>query len=157
MAVSIPSVEARGADRYASLQSPRMSKNVMIRQRPERRGYDWRMALLLDRKCLEEIRFIERAAGRDDVWTGFVRNLEGKLAEFGESFRAFVACGDTTGAARAAHSLKGACLQLGAVALGEVFADIECRAKAGDYTGAKGKFDESAGLIAQSLDALKHA
>jgi hypothetical protein len=37
------------------------------------------------------------------------------------------------------------------------FADIERSAKAGDYAEAKRKFEGSAGLIAQSLEALKHA
>jgi HPt (histidine-containing phosphotransfer) domain-containing protein len=60
-------------------------------------------------------------------------------------------------ATRAAHSLQGACRQLGAQALGDLFADIERSAKAGDYAEAKRKFEGGASLIAQSLEALKHA
>jgi histidine phosphotransfer protein HptB len=113
--------------------------------------------VLLDRKCIDEIRYIERAVGRDDVLSGFVRTLEGNLAGFTASFCDCIARGDTAGAARAAHTLKGACLQLGAQALGELFADIERNAKAGDYAEAKRRFDGGASLIAQSLQALKHA
>lgn len=113
--------------------------------------------LLLDRGLIDEIRRIEHATGRDDVLSGFVRTLEAKLAGFGAAFSDYVARGDTTGAARAAHTLKGACLQLGAQALGNLFDDIERSAKAGDYAEAKRKFDGGASLIAQSLEALKRA
>jgi len=113
--------------------------------------------LLLDRGPIDEIRRIERATGRDDVLSGFVRKLEGDLASFGAAFCDYIARGDATGAVRAAHTLKGICRQLGARALGELFSDIERSAKAGDYAEAKRKFEGSAGLIAQSLGALKHA
>jgi len=112
---------------------------------------------LLDRELIAEIRRIERATGRDDVFSGFVRKLEANLAGFGAAFSDCIARGDTAGAVRAAHTLKGTCHQLGAKALGDLFADIERSAKAGDYAEAKRKFDGSASLIAQSLEALKHA
>jgi len=112
--------------------------------------------LLLDHALIEEIRRIERATGRD-VLSGFVRELEGNLAGFGAAFSDYIARGDATGAVRAAHTLKGTCHQLGAQALGDVFGDIERSAKAGDYAEAKRRFDGSAGLIAQSLEALKQA
>ena len=113
--------------------------------------------LLLDRALIDEIRRIERATGRDNLLSGFVRELEGNLAGFGAAFSDCIARGDATGAVRAAHTLKGTCHQLGAQALGDLFADIERSAKAGDYAEAKRKFESSAGLIAQSLEALKHA
>ena len=113
--------------------------------------------LLLDHGLIDEIRRIERATGRDDLLSGFVRQLEGNLAGFGAEFADYIARGDATGPVRAAHTLKGVCHQLGARALGDLFADIERSAKAGDYAEAKRKFDGSAGLIAQSLEALKHA
>jgi HPt (histidine-containing phosphotransfer) domain-containing protein len=113
--------------------------------------------LLLDRAIIAEIRLIEQATGRNDVLAEFVRKLECSLAGFGAAFSDYVARGDTTAAQRAAHTLKGTCLQLGAQALGDLFADIERSAKAGDYAEAKRKFDSGASLIAQSLEALKHA
>src|SRR5882762_7985929 len=113
--------------------------------------------LLLDRGLVDEIRRIERATGRDDLLSGFVRQLEGNLAGFGAALSDYIARGDAIGPVRAAHTLKGVCQQLGAQALGDLFADIERSAKAGDYAEAKRKFDGSAGLIAQSLEALKHA
>jgi HPt (histidine-containing phosphotransfer) domain-containing protein len=118
---------------------------------------DERGSLLLDRKCIDEIRHIERAAGRNDVLSGFVRTLEGNLAAFGTAFSDYIARGDASGAARAAHTLKGACHQLGAQALGDLFGDIERSAKAGDYADAKRRFDSGASLIAQSIEALKQA
>lgn len=113
--------------------------------------------VMLDRRRIDEIRHIERAAGRNDVLSGFVRTLEGNLAGFAAAFSDYVARGDTTGAQRAAHTLKGACQQLGVQALGELFADIERSAQAGDFAQARRRFDGSAGLIARSLEALKRA
>jgi HPt (histidine-containing phosphotransfer) domain-containing protein len=115
------------------------------------------MATLVDRELIAQIRRIEQATGRDDVLSGFVRTLEGKLAGFSAAFSECIARGDGTGATRAAHTLKGTCHQLGAQALGELFAEIERSAKAGDFDEAKRKFDGSAGLIAQSLEALRQA
>lgn len=112
---------------------------------------------LLDRNCIDEIRHIERAVGRNDVLAGFVRTLEGSLAAFGVAFSDCIERGDAAGAERAAHTLKGACHQLGAKALGELFEEIERSARAGDYAEAKRRFDGGAALIAQSLEALKHA
>jgi HPt (histidine-containing phosphotransfer) domain-containing protein len=116
-----------------------------------------RGTLLLDRICVDEIRRIEHATGRNDVFSGFVRMLEGHLAGFGAAFSDYLARGDTRGAERAAHTLKGTCRQLGAQALGDLFADIERSAKAGDYAEAKRRFEGGASLVAQSLEALKQA
>lgn len=116
-----------------------------------------RATLLLDPERIDEIKHIERATGRDDVLSGIVRTLEGNLAGFGAAFSDCIARGDTTSAERAAHTLKGTCHQLGAQVLGDLFADIERCAKAGDYAEAKRRFDCGASLIAQSLEALKHA
>ena len=113
--------------------------------------------MLVDPSLIEEIRRIERATGRNDVLAGLVRTLEAYLAGFGASFGDHVARGDAKSAVRAAHTLKGSCRQLGAVALGELFADIEASARAGNYQGAKKKYDEGASLIAQSIEALKRA
>jgi HPt (histidine-containing phosphotransfer) domain-containing protein len=113
--------------------------------------------LLLNPELIAQIRLIEHATGRNDVLSGFIRKLEASLAGFAAAFSDYIARGDTTGAERAAHTLKGTCLQLGAQALGDLFADIEHSAKAGDYAEAKRKFDGGASLIAQSLEALKLA
>jgi len=113
--------------------------------------------LLLDGELVAQIRLIERATGRNDMFSEFVRKLEASLAGFGVAFSDCIACGDTKGAERAAHTLKGICLQLGARALGDLFGEIENSAKAGDYVEAKRKFDDGASIIAQSLEALKRA
>ena len=114
-------------------------------------------APLLNREIVDEIRQLEQATGKHDLLAGFVRMLEGNLAGFGTAFSDCLARGDTAGAQRAAHTLKGASRQLGAQALGDLFADIERSAKAGDYAEAKRRHDGGASLIAQSLEALKHA
>src|SRR5687768_15313266 len=77
---------------------------------------------LLDRRYIDDIRTMERAAGRNDVLSRFVGTLERNLAGFDASFGDCIARGDPAGAARAAHTLKGTCLQLGAQALGKLFA-----------------------------------
>jgi len=113
--------------------------------------------LLLDPELIGEIKRIEQTMGRKDVLSGFVRTLEAKLAEFERTFSDCIARGDTVAAARTAHSLKGASHQLGARALGELFALIERSAKGGDYAEAKRAFHDAAPLIADSLDALRRA
>lgn len=120
-------------------------------------GMNERGTLLVDRQLIDEIRKIEHATGRNDVLSGFVRKLEDNIGGFGDAFAGYVARGDKTGAVRAAHTLKGTCLQLGAQALGDLFSDIEASAKAGDYAEAKRKFEAAGGLIAESLEALKQA
>jgi len=115
------------------------------------------VTLLLDPEAIEQIRVVERAIGRHDLFSGLVAKLEGHLGGFGAAWLELMGRGDTAGATRAAHTLKGTCRQLGAAALGELFADIERSAKGGDYDGAKRKFDAGGSLIVQSLEALKRA
>src|SRR3954454_7117024 len=74
-------------------------------------------SLILDRNLVADIRRIEHATGRNNIYAGCVSKLEESVAEFGSAFAACVARGDTGGAARAAHTLKGASRQLGAQAL----------------------------------------
>lgn len=111
--------------------------------------------VLLDHQLIAEIRRIEQASGRQGIFAGCVRNLEANVAAFGAAFAGCVARGDTSGAARAAHTLKGSCRQLGAQALGDLFGEIETSAKAGNYEQAQRTFDGGARLIADSLEALK--
>jgi HPt (histidine-containing phosphotransfer) domain-containing protein len=112
---------------------------------------------LVDPELVAQVRLIEKASGSNDLLAGFIRQLERGIARFGEAFSDYVAQGDIYGAERAAHTLKGTCRQLGAMALGDLFAEIERSTKAGDYAEAKRKFDNGATLIAESLEALKHA
>ncbi len=112
---------------------------------------------LLDPKFIAEIRAVERTSGQSNVLSGLVRTLEAHLADFPGGFAACVARGDVTGATRAAHTMQGSSRQLGAGALGDLFAAIESSAKAGDYAEAQRRFDGGAVLIAQSLEALKRA
>lgn len=112
---------------------------------------------LIDASLVDEIRRIERATGRNDVLSGLITTLEGNIVRFPEAFAACLAKGDNAGAVRAAHTLKGTCRQLGAQALGEMFAGIEASAKAGRFDEAQGKYDQGVLLIAQSIEALKRA
>lgn len=114
-------------------------------------------SVLLDPEFVAEIRRIEQATGRGGIFAGCVSKLEVSLGEFGAEFAACVKSGDTAGAARAAHTLKGSYRQLGAQALGELFADIERLAKTGDYAQAQRCFEEGAPLVADSIAALKRA
>ena len=112
---------------------------------------------LVDGELVEQVRLIERASGCNDLLSGFIRQLERGIARFGDAFSECVAQGDRYGAERAAHTLKGTCRQLGAVALGDLFAEIERSTKAGEYAEAKRTFEGGATLIAESLEALKQA
>lgn len=115
------------------------------------------VAVLIDRQLVEEIRQVERATGRTDLLSGFVAKLEESVADFPAAFADSVARGDDKAAVRAAHTLKGTCRQLGALALGDLFGEIESAAKAGDFIAAQRKLDQGAELIARSLEALKRA
>jgi HPt (histidine-containing phosphotransfer) domain-containing protein len=114
-------------------------------------------AVLIDPQLVEEIRQVERAMGRNDLFSGFVAKLEDSLAAFPAAFADSIARGDEKAAVRAAHTLKGTCRQLGALALGDLFGEIESAAKLRDFSSAQRKFDEGAELIARSLEALKRA
>src|SRR4051812_29964618 len=114
-------------------------------------------SLILDRNLVADIRRIEHATGRNGIFAGCVSKLEENLAEFGSAFAACLARGDLVGAARAAHTLKGASRQLGAQALGDLFSDIERWAKAGDYEQAQRTLEAGADLIAESIEALRAA
>jgi len=115
------------------------------------------VAVLIDPQLIEEIRQVERATGRSDLLSGFVAKLEESVIAFPATFTESLARGDEKGAVRAAHTLKGTCRQLGALALGDLFGEIESAAKAGDFAGARRKFDQGAEVIARSLEALKRA
>src|SRR5438552_18533543 len=93
--------------------------------------------LLLDRGLIDEIRRIERATGRDDVLSGFVRELERNQAGFGDALSDYIARSEAIVPLRAAHTLKRVCQQLCANALGDLFADSGRSAKAGDYADAQ--------------------
>ena len=112
---------------------------------------------LLDQGLIDEIRKIEQATGQTQLFAGFVGKLEGFLAGFSADFSSRIARGDVAGAVRSAHTLKGTCRQLGAVALGDLFAEVERSAKAGDFAEAKRTFEAGASLISASLEALKKA
>ena len=114
-------------------------------------------APLVDPELVAEIRRIEKATGRTDVFSGFVNKLEGNVGTFPREFSACLQRGDNAGAVRVAHTLKGTCRQLGAMAMGELFAEIERNGKAGDFDQAKRIFEAGAGLIAQSFEALRRA
>lgn len=115
------------------------------------------VAVLIDPQLVEEIRQVERATGRTDLLSGFIAKLEESVADFPATFADSVARGDDKAAVRAAHTLKGTCRQLGALALGDLFGEIETAAKAGEFSDARRRFDEGADLIARSLEALKRA
>lgn len=112
---------------------------------------------LLDATCIAEIRQLECKLGRSDVLCGFIRNLEHNLAGFRAAYCDCLGRGDAKGATRAAHTVKGSCLQLGAQALADLFEKIERSANAGDHAGALHAFDRAAALIFESLEALKSA
>ena len=112
---------------------------------------------LIDPAFIAEIRAVERSSGQSNVVSGLVSKLEAQLAGFQGGFDAHLARGDATAALRAAHTMKGSCHQLGAAALGDLFAAIESSVKAGDYADARRRINDGSGLIARSIEALKRA
>lgn len=112
--------------------------------------------VILDHEFIDEIRLVERATGRT-VLPGLVSRLEERLSGFGVQFAECLARGDAKAAADAAHSLTGACRQIGARGLGDLFAAIQNSVKAGQHAEAKRKLEAGASLIAQSIEALKRA
>jgi len=114
-------------------------------------------SLILDSNVIAELRHIERSAGHSGLFSGCVRRLEASVEGFRSAFADCIARSDAKGASRVAHTLKGASRQLGAQALGDLFADIERCATAGDYLEAQRTFENGAALIAESLEALKRA
>ncbi len=112
---------------------------------------------LLDYGLIAEIKRVGYVTGRHDLLGGFVRNLENYLADFEGNFSDCLARGDVAGAVRAAHALKGSCRQLGACALGDLFAEIERCAKAGDYVGVRCELEAGRELISRSLQSLRQA
>src|SRR5215831_2968842 len=91
---------------------------------------------LLDQSLVDEIRQVERATGKHGLFVGFVQKLEEDLTTFARS----IGASDASAAAKAAHKLKGACRQLGVAALGDLFAQVEAAAKAGDQAEALRRF-----------------
>jgi len=68
--------------------------------------------VILDQGLVAEIRRIEQASGRNGIFATCVQKLEQNLGEFRDAIATCVARGDTLGAVRAAHTLKGSCRQL---------------------------------------------
>ena len=114
-------------------------------------------SMILDTSLVAELRQIEAGTGHTGLFSGCVRRLEASVEGFRAAFADCIGRGDANGAARVAHTLKGASRQLGAQALGDLFADIERCANAGNYAEAQRTFDGGADLIAETLEALKRA
>jgi HPt (histidine-containing phosphotransfer) domain-containing protein len=112
---------------------------------------------LVDPSLVAEIRRIEQATGRKDVFSGFVAKLQASVGAFPADFSACLARGEPAAAVRTAHTLKGTCRQLGALALGELFAEIERCAKEGDFPHALRLFEAGGALVAASFEALRSA
>ena len=110
-------------------------------------------SLLLDRGRFEEIRQLTDEAG-PDVFSGLVRSLEKELNAFDARFSGWIAQRDAAAVARAAHALKGSSHSLGAQALGDLFAELEQLAKAGNLPEAARKYAESKTIGGESILAL---
>jgi HPt (histidine-containing phosphotransfer) domain-containing protein len=112
-------------------------------------------AQLLDRERYEEIRMLTDEAG-PDVFGGLVRGLEKDLNAFDAGLAGWLAQKDAVTLTRAAHTLKGSSHSLGAQAMGNLFAEVEKRAKAGDIEGAGRVYTEGRKTAADSIAALDH-
>ena len=108
---------------------------------------------LLNRERYEEIKMLTDEAG-PEVFAGLVRGLEKDLNAFDSSVSGWIAQKDAANFTRAAHSLKGSSHSLGAQAVGNLFAEIEKAAKAGDIEAAARHYTEGKAICAASIVAL---
>ena len=93
------------------------------------------MTLLLDPEAIAQIRVVERAIGRNDLFSELVARLEGNLNGFGPAWLELIARGDTAGATRAAHTLKGAAANFGASADKQSQRPVQVRMAVADASG----------------------
>jgi signal transduction histidine kinase/CheY-like chemotaxis protein/HPt (histidine-containing phosphotransfer) domain-containing protein len=109
--------------------------------------------VLLNRERFEEIKMLTDEAG-PDVFSALVRGLEKDMNAFDAGLNGWTAQQDANGMSRAAHSLKGSSQSLGAQALGDLFANIEKVARAGDIAEARRIYAAGRNISADSLIAL---
>jgi HPt (histidine-containing phosphotransfer) domain-containing protein len=109
---------------------------------------------LLDEVRAHEIRDMFRQVN-PDTYKRMRDNLARDLAAFAAALQAYVPGAPVDDIRRNAHSLKGSSRGMGAQALGDLFAELEQLAKAGDIPAAIQRHALGALLIEQSQEALR--
>jgi signal transduction histidine kinase/CheY-like chemotaxis protein len=97
---------------------------------------------------------VELAQGADeDLLGGMIGSLQNELAHFAS----MIASNDAAPSiARVAHGIKGAASNLGARAMGDLYAEFEKFANEGNLASIQNRLEESKLLAAQSVQALRH-
>jgi HPt (histidine-containing phosphotransfer) domain-containing protein len=109
---------------------------------------------LIDHERAEEVIDLI-CEGEHAAFGGWVDHLETDLAKF----EALLPATDTMESNRdiqgAAHSIKGTCLNLGAIALGELFSTLEQDAKEGKLAALNQRYAESFKIKTESIRELR--
>ena len=114
-------------------------------------------AQLIDETRFAEIEGLVRDSGNDDAMLELVGKLETSIEQFEMQLPGWIAKAESEPMARAAHSLKGAGLGLGATVLGACYAELQQLAMAGRYQEVGDCLDRNRGMIDESVRALKRA
>ncbi|MBM4263923.1 MAG: response regulator [Deltaproteobacteria bacterium] len=112
---------------------------------------------LIDWQHFAEVSAMLRSSGAFGSLPELVRELTASVEAFAAQLRASKAAGVDDALARAAHSLKGASLGLGAQALGRCYAELQQLAKAGRQQEIASLLDANQPMIETSLRLLHQA
>jgi HPt (histidine-containing phosphotransfer) domain-containing protein len=109
---------------------------------------------LIDHERAEEVIDLI-CEGEHAAFGGWVDHLETDLAKFEALLPATDTMESNRGIQGAAHSIKGTCLNLGAIALGELFSLVEQDAKEGKLAALNQRYAESLTIKTESIRELR--
>ena len=110
--------------------------------------------LLVDIERVEEVIDLI-CAGEHAAFNRWIDSLAADLAKFEALMRQASATEGRLDIQHAAHSIKGACLNIGLLALSDLFAELEHDAKTGQTAAVKQRYAANRAVEAQSLQALR--
>jgi HPt (histidine-containing phosphotransfer) domain-containing protein len=93
--------------------------------------------------------------GQHAAFGGWVDHLETDLAKFEAMLPATDTMESNRGIQGAAHSIKGTCLNLGAIALGELFSLLEQDAKEGKTAALNRRYADNLAIRMESIRELR--
>ncbi len=110
--------------------------------------------LLIDIERVEEVIDLI-CAGEHAAFNRCIDSLAADLAKFETLMTQAAATERGLDIQHAAHSIKGACLNIGLLALGDLFAGLEEDAKAGQTAEIRQRYAANRAVEMQSLQALR--
>lgn len=109
---------------------------------------------LIDHERAEEVIDLI-CEGEHAAFGGWVDHLEADLTKFEALLPAIDTMESNRSIQGAAHAIKGTCLNLGAMALGELFSTLEQDAKEGKYAALNQRYAESFSVKSESIRELR--